>query len=297
MDQDFYYEETSPKNAKLMILGIVVVFVLICVGLYLYRAKYTLHIKKGITYEVGSTISEDIHDFVDNKIVDENDYTLLLAGVNMDDNVLNKVGEYTFKVKYKNVTKSGKIKVVDTKAPTVEVQELTVGVDEEYLVDDFIKVCDDYSKPCNVDYEKESDKNLNKKAGNYNFNIVIADAENNKVTKEVSLIVKSNYSYEAARKNDLHVDHIDPDLEDFDGTLILKFSEAYDPNEFDETDAYGEFLEITSEDHHNYLDPLYYNNAITEEQIAEAYNKYGYLVGYAIRVKLDNGLYFYLKNQ
>ena len=297
MDQDFYYEETSPKNAKLMVLGIVVVFVLICVGLYLYRAKYTLHIKKGITYEVGSTISEDIHDFVDNKIVDENDYTLLLAGVNMDDNVLNKVGEYTFKVKYKNVTKSGKIKVVDTKAPTVEVQELTVGVDEEYLVDDFIKVCDDYSKPCNVDYEKESDKNLNKKAGNYNFNIVIADAENNKVTKEVSLIVKSNYSYEAARKNDLHVDHIDPDLEDFDGTLILKFSEAYDPNEFDETDAYGEFLEITSEDHHNYLDPLYYNNAITEEQIAEAYNKYGYLVGYAIRVKLDNGLYFYLKNQ
>lgn len=297
MDQDFYYEETSPKNAKLMILGIVVVFVLICVGLYLYRAKYTLHIKKGITYEVGSTISEDIHDFVDNKIVDENDYTLLLAGVNMDDNVLNKVGEYTFKVKYKNVTKSGKIKVVDTKAPTVEVQELTVGVDEEYLVDDFIKVCDDYSKPCNVDYEKESDKNLNKKAGNYNFNIVIADAENNKVTKEVSLIVKSNYSYEAARKNDLHVDHIDPNLEDFDGTLILKFSEAYDPNEFDETDAYGEFLEITSEDHHNYLDPLYYNNAITEEQIAEAYNKYGYLVGYAIRVKLDNGLYFYLKNQ
>lgn len=297
MDQDFYYEETSPKNAKLMVLGIVVVFVLICVGLYLYRAKYTLHIKKGITYEVGSTISEDIHDFVDNKIVDENDYTLLLAGVNMDDNVLNKVGEYTFKVKYKNVTKSGKIKVVDTKAPTVEVQELTVGVDEEYLVDDFIKVCDDYSKPCNVDYEKESDKNLNKKAGNYNFNIVIADAENNKVTKEVSLIVKSNYSYEDARKNDLHVDHIDPDLEDFDGTLILKFSEAYDPNEFDETDAYGEFLEITSEDHHNYLDPLYYNNAITEEQIAEAYNKYGYLVGYAIRVKLDNGLYFYLKNQ
>ena len=297
MDQDFYYEETSPKNAKLMVLGIVVVFVLICVGLYLYRAKYTLHIKKGITYEVGSTISEDIHDFVDNKIVDENDYTLLLAGVNMDDNVLNKVGEYTFKVKYKNVTKSGKIKVVDTKAPTVEVQELTVGVDEEYLVDDFIKVCDDYSKPCNVDYEKESDKNLNKKAGNYNFNIVIADAENNKVTKEVSLIVKSNYSYEAARKNDLHVDHIDPNLEDFDGTLILKFSEAYDPNEFDETDAYGEFLEITSEDHHNYLDPLYYNNAITEEQIAEAYNKYGYLVGYAIRVKLDNGLYFYLKNQ
>lgn len=297
MDQDFYYEETSPKNAKLMVLGIVVVFVLICIGLYLYRAKYTLHIKKGITYEVGSTISEDIHDFVDNKIVDENDYTLLLAGVNMDDNVLNKVGEYTFKVKYKNVTKSGKIKVVDTKAPTVEVQELTVGVDEEYLVDDFIKVCDDYSKPCNVDYEKESDKNLNKKAGNYNFNIVIADAENNKVTKEVSLIVKSNYSYEAARKNDLHVDHIDPDLEDFDGTLILKFSEAYDPNEFDETDAYGEFLEITSEDHHNYLDPLYYNNAITEEQIAEAYNKYGYLVGYAIRVKLDNGLYFYLKNQ
>lgn len=297
MDQDFYYEETSPKNAKLMVLGIVVVFVLICVGLYLYRAKYTLHIKKGITYEVGSTISEDIHDFVDNKIVDENDYTLLLAGVNMDDNVLNKVGEYTFKVKYKNVTKSGKIKVVDTKAPTVEVQELTVGVDEEYLVDDFIKVCDDYSKPCNVDYEKESDKNLNKKAGNYNFNIVIADAENNKVTKEVSLIVKSNYSYEAARKNDLHVDHIDPNLEDFDGTLILKFSEAYDPNGFDETDAYGEFLEITSEDHHNYLDPLYYNNAITEEQIAEAYNKYGYLVGYAIRVKLDNGLYFYLKNQ
>ena len=296
MDQEFYFEESNPKKTKIIIVIMIIAFSLFCATLVYYRNLYTLHVKKDLVYEVGTQISEDVRDFVNNKVVDDGDYTLLLAGVSMEDNVLTKVGTYTFKVKYKNITKKGKLKVIDTVAPKVEVQDLTVGVNEEYEVSEFLTLCEDYSKPCNVLYEDESDKNLNKKEGSYKFNIIITDDVGNKVKKEVNLTVKKGYNLGKSKESDLTVHHIDPDLSDWDKSIVLKFSKGYDPNEIDESDAYSELLEITGSDLHNYIDPIYENNLITETQIIDVYNKYGLIIGYAIRVKLDNSLYLYLKN-
>ncbi|MCH5167683.1 MAG: hypothetical protein J1F35_07350 [Erysipelotrichales bacterium] len=296
MDQEFYFEETNPKKVKAVIITILVVGLLLC-GVFLYiRNLYTLNVKKEVVFEAGTKISYDVTDYINNKIVDKDDYTLLFSSVTMEDDILNKVGTYTFKVKYKNITRSGKIKVVDTTAPVVEVQELTVGEGEEFETSEFITKCEDYSLPCDVTYEKKSDENNYKKEGSYTFKIVIRDNQNNKATKEVNLTVKKGFNLTNTKESDLTIDHTDPEFSDWNDKMVLKFSKGYDPNEIDDTDEYGEFLEISGDDLHKYIDPLYENNAIVEKQLIDVYNKYGLLIGFAIRIKLDNGLYLYLEN-
>ena len=62
-----------------------------------------------------------------------------LPNISLDDKgKTTSTGEYEFKVKYKNITKKGKLTIEDTKAPEVEVRDLTVGVNEEYDVSDFV---------------------------------------------------------------------------------------------------------------------------------------------------------------
>lgn len=295
MDQDFYFEESNPRKTKRIIFAIIVVFLLIVGGLYYYKSKYTLNIKKNLKYEVGTVLPTDVREFVNNKVIDESDYTLLVSSISTEDGVLNKVGDYTYKIKYKNVTKTGKIKVVDTVAPRVEVEELTVGVNEEFLVDDFVKVCEDYSKPCKAEYDNESDSKLNEKEGTYDFKIRVSDSVGNMVKKDVTLHVKKGYNSKDGKESDLKIDHIEPEFADWNKEMIVSFTKACDPNEVDESDGYGEFLEISADDLHNYIDPLYMNNGIVDKQIIMVYNKYDLVIGYAIRVKLDNGLYLYCK--
>lgn len=296
MDQEFYFEESNPKKAKLIAAILLIVISLFFVGLLKLRSLYTLNLKKGLEFEVGTKISYDVTDYVTNRIVDENDYTLLFSAITMEDDVLNKIGEYTFKVKYKNVTKSGKLTVIDTVKPNVEVQDLTVGVNEEFLLDDFITKCEDYSLPCDVTYEDKKDEDNYKKEGSYKFNIFISDAAGNKVKKSVNLTVKKGYNYTQTKESDLKIDHIEPEYSDWDKSMILKFSKGYDPNDIDDTDVYGDLMDISGGDLHRYLDPMYENNRIEESQIIFVYNKYGLVIGFAIRVELDNGLSFYLKN-
>lgn len=295
MDNDFYFEESNPRKSKLIFVVIILVVSLFCVGLVILRSKYTLNVKRNLVFEVGSTLDDDVSLFVSNKVTDASDYKLLLTGVPIEDKVLTKVGEYPFKVKYKNITKSGTIKVVDTVAPMVEVTDLTIGVDEKLDLNDFITKCEDYSMPCKVDYKDNKDEEKSQKAGTYTLDIVVSDLVGNKVTKTVNLEVKNDYNSFKDKESDLKVDHISPVFDDWNGEMIIKYNKGYDPNEIEETDAYTELMEITNGDFHDYLDPIYANNLITDSQLIEVYNKYGLIIGYGIWVKLDNGLYFYLQ--
>lgn len=295
MDQEFYFEESNPHKTKKIIIVLILLFILVCGGFFYFRSKYTLNIKKNLKFEAGSILPSEVSAYVKNKVIDENDYTLMMESVTTEDNVLTKVGEYSFKIKYKNITKSGKLKVVDTVAPRVEVSELTIGVDEEFEVDDFITVCEDYSKPCSVSYDNQNDEKLTKEEGTHNFKINISDSVGNTIKRDVVLNVKKGYSAKENKESDLKTHHIDPDFSDWNNDIIIKFDKGYDPNEIDETDVYGELMELSGDDLHKYLDPLYMNNEIREKQIIQVYNKYGLVIGYAIRVKLDNGLYLYCK--
>lgn len=294
MDSDFYFEESNPRKSKLIFLAIILVILLLGGGFVFLRDKYTLNVKKNLVFEIGSTIDIDVSLFVNNKIVDASDYKLLLTSVPIEDNVLTKVGEYSFKVKYKNITKKGKIKVVDTVAPMVEVTDLTIGVDEELDINDFVTKCEDYSMPCKVEYKNSQDEDKIKDIGNYTFDIVISDLEGNKVTKTVNLEVKSDYNHTRNKESDLKVHHISPSFDDWDGQMVIKYDKGYNPNDIDDTEAYTELQEVTMGDFHEYLDSIYENNLITDSQLIEVYNQYGLIIGYGIRVKLDNGLSFYL---
>lgn len=295
MDQDFYFEESNPRKTKVVIICLVFVFVLVLGILFYARTRYTLNIKKDLKFEVGTVLSNDVRDFVKNKVVDEDDYTMMFSGAQQEDGILNKVGDYTFKIKYKNITKIGHIKVIDTVAPKVEVSDLTVGVDEEFLPDDFVTLCDDYSKPCKVEYVNGDSENLNKKVGSYKLEIRVSDSANNSIKKEVTLNVKEGFNLTKMKEADLNIHHIEPAFDDWKKEMIIKFSKGYDPNEIDESDAYTELMEVSGSDLHNYIDPLYINNLITDSQFIEVYNKYGLIIGYAIRIKLDNGLTLYCK--
>lgn len=294
MDTDFYFEESNPRKSKLILVVIILVFLLFCGGLAVLRSKYTLNVKKNLVFEVGSKIDRNVTSFVNNKVNDVSDYQLLLTGVPIEDDVLTKVGEYSFKVKYKNITKKGTIKVVDTVSPLVEVTDLTIGTDETLDLNNFITKCEDYSRPCNVSYAKDTDDDKYNKEGKYNFDIVISDTAGNKVTKSVNLEVKSGYNSVKDKESDLKVSYIEPEYADWNGEMVIKYTKGYDPNDIEETDAYTELMDISNGDFHDYLDPLYENNLIVDSQIIAVYNKYGLVIGYGIKVKLDNGLSFYL---
>lgn len=296
VEQDFYFEESNPRKTKLVIFGLILLFIIAVVCYFLVRNKYTLNIKRNLKFEVGSVLSTDIRDYVNNKVLDENDYSLILSSVQQEDGILTKTGEYSFKIKYKNVTKTGHLKVIDTVAPKVEVAELTVGIGEDFDGDDFIVSCEDYSKPCKVDYVDTNDAGPYKEEGTYNFQISISDNASNVVKKDVTLIVKKDYNSNVQKEKDLKADYIIPNFDDWNNEMIIKFEKGYDPNSIDDTDAYSKLMEVSGEDLHKYIDPLYVNNLITDSQIIEVYNKYGLVIGYAIRVKLDNGLVLYCQN-
>lgn len=294
MNDDFYFEESNPRKTKFIIVGILVVISLVVVFFIYYRNTYILSVRKKVTVEVGSTISYDVNDYVLSKIIDESDYKISFSGLDNDE-IFASVGEYTFKVKYKNITKSGKLVVEDNTPPTVVVNNLTVGVDEEFEVDDFITSCEDYSMPCTVKYKNEADENLISSDGVYTIELVISDKYDNKITKEVTLEVKKGYSRLNIIKSDLTIDHTEPSYDDWEGQMIISYNEAINPNEVEaSSEKYNEYMDILSSDLHQYMDELYVNNLITETEVIEVYNKYDYIIGYAIRVKLDNGIYIYL---
>lgn len=293
-ENEFYIEESNPKKTKLIIVVIILIISVLFVALLYYRNLYTLNVKNTVTYEVGEKLDKNVLNYLENKVIDEYDYRLNLNGVPTKDGILNKVGKYTYKVKYKSITKKGTIEVVDTKPPVVEVTSLTVGVKEDFELDEFITKCEDYSKPCNVLYKNEKDEHLNEKAGDYTFNIVISDVYNNKVTKRVKLEVKKNYSREKIKKKDLKVDHIEPDYKDWNNEMILTYSEGVDANKLDEDSRYTYLLDLAGGDLSIYLPSEYMTNVIEEAEIIFVYNKYDYVIGFAVRVKLDNGKVLYL---
>ncbi len=292
--EEFYYEGANPKRVKIICVILLILF-LIAIGAYVYiRTTYTLTVKSKIIVELGSEVSSDIRDYIDNKITDEDAYTLNLKGVSISDNKYDLVGEYQFKVKYKSITKKGKIVVKDTTPPVVEVENIKVGVGETIEPDEFIKTCDDYSRPCNVEVNGTSIEELVKKSGTYTVNLVISDQYNNKVTKSASLEVKKGYNREETFKSDLKIDHIDEDVDDFKKIMYIKYNKAIDPYELEDNEEYQELVSAATSSLYNYLPEEYKLNRVDDFMIIPVFNKYNYVVGVAIRVTLDNGKTMYL---
>lgn len=295
-ENEFYIEETSTKRVIINIFILCLLIGVCFIAILYYKKNYTLNIKKKVTYEVGSSLSYNLEDYITNKIIDKEDYTLNFKNVENKDSILTTTGEYTYKVKYKSITKTGKIIVKDTVAPKVETQDVLIGVGEDYLLDDFIRVCEDYSKPCLTTYKNESDENLNQKVGVYSFDIVVSDQSGNKVTKKVKLEVKKNYSREGMMKKEIIPDHIDPKYDDWQKEMFTTFKEGVLYEEITQDEDYNTLLDLTKYDLQTYLSEEYRDQTIRDFTVCCVYNKYKYIIGYAIRVEFENGDHTYLHN-
>lgn len=292
--EEFYYEGTNPKRVKIICVILVILFIIV-VGIYIYiRSTYTLNVKSKVIVELGSEVSNNITDYIDNKIADEKDYTLNLKGVSISDNKYDLVGEYQYKVKYKSITKKGKIVVKDTTPPDVEIEDVKVGIDEKIEPDEFVKSCVDYSRPCNVEVNGTSIEELVQHAGTYTVNLVISDQYNNKVNKTASLEVKKGYSRADVIQSDLKIDHIDEKVEDFKNELYIKYDKALAPHDFEHNEEYQTLAEAATSSLYNYLPEEYKLNRVDDFLLFPVFNKYNYVVGVAIRVTLDNGKTMYL---
>lgn len=293
-NDDFYYEGTSPKRVRVICVILLIIFTVAVLSFIYVRKTYTLTVKSKVIVELGSEVSNDIKDYVDNKIKSEDDYSINLKGVSIKDNKYDLPGEYTFKIKYKSITKKGKLVVKDTTPPNVEVQDVKVGVNEVIEADTFIKSCDDYSKPCIVDVNGEQIEDLVKKEGTHTVNLVISDQYDNKVTKTASIIVKKNYSREEELRSDLKFDHINEDVDDFKNVLYIKYNKALSDEELEENEEYQRLVEAATSSLYDYLPETYKLNRVDDFKIMSVYNKYDYVIGVAIRVTLDNGMTMYL---
>jgi hypothetical protein len=289
---EFYLEDVSKKEVlfKLFITVVVVVSATL-LGLYLI-GKNSLHIRKEIKYEVGSTLSKKVSDYVLGKNDNATEYTIKVEGLKLGE-VIEKTGEYKYTVKYRNQFKEGIIKVVDTKAPEVITQDVLIGPDDDYELDDFIKSCNDYSKPCKVTLKNDTDYT---EVGTYDLVLVVSDQSGNTTEKSAKLTIKEGYSLEQVKESDLKYASTEPNIEDFKEEYIFKkFDKAYDEQD-DTTEASEYLFDILTEDMTKYIPSEYSGATIVEQQTIEVLNKYGYVIGYAFKVKLSNGEETYLRN-
>ena len=287
---EYYVEDLSKKEIVFkLFITIIIVGCAVILGFYLIGMN-SLHIKKEIKLEVGTTLSKKVSDYVTGKLKNTTEYTIKVDGLKLGE-VVEKTGEYRYTVKYNHQIKEGKIVVVDTKAPEVTTQDVTIGPDDDYELDDFIKTCNDYSKPCKVTLKDDKDY---KEPGIYNLVLVVEDQSGNKTEKTAALTIKEGYSLKQVKESNLNIDHTEPAIENFkDEDVFIKFDKAYEND--DESDAYNYLLDLLTEDMNQYIPSEYTGATIVEQETIELFNKYGYVVGYAFKVKLSNGEETYLK--
>ena len=287
--EEVYIEQTSKKTIFKTI--IVILFVLgILIGGYIYfHSNNILRLNK-VVVELGNKLPDDISIYVKNKIQNINDYDLNLIKVSVDENGrTDEVGEFKYSVKYGSQKKTAKLIVKDTKAPTVTVKELTIGVSEEFMLDDFITSCEDLSKTCKVTLKKSSDEKLFSKVGSHDIVLRIRDMYGNSVDKTVKLTVSNTETLSGTKAEDMEISRISPDYDDFDGTITFKYDHAVNEETLDESEEYSSYLDLVSTDYSELYENVY------EQEIITLYNKYGYIIGFTVRLTYNDGTHEYVK--
>lgn len=279
---EIYYEESNHVFIKCM----VILFLIGLLGgaFIYYKTENTVRIKN-ITIEVGSKLSTDVNDYLKKGNRFSSKYKLYLDGVDV-----NVVGKYTYKIKYNKHTKKGYINVVDTKEPSILLdEEVTIGKDTPFDPSIFVLKCDDYSLPCSVNLKNKDDLNKIKNIGEYDLEIIISDSVGNKTTKLVKLNVSDTDQIFSKSTSDLdyYTNSISDD--DLGHTLFISLDSAIS----EESEEYKKlFLEVSSTNFNDYVDKDIYST-----RIITAYNRYGYVIGLQVEVTFNDGTKKLIKNK
>lgn len=289
--EEIYIEQTSSKTIFKTLL-LIFFFLGILIGGYLFFHNKNILRLNQVTLELGDKVPDDIEIYVKNDIDNVNAYELNTVSVSVDENGnIDEVGEFPFTVKYDSQKKSGKIIVKDTTAPNVRLKQLTVGVDEEFLMSDFIVDCNDLSLPCKVEWEDKKEERLLSEVGTHSVSLKVSDKYGNSVIKKATLIVSSDKTLLGEKESDLEVVKTDPSYEDFDGTVTVKYERAVSEELLDTLEEYDIYLELASTDYNEILE-----EEVLEQEILTLYNKYGYIVGFTVRLTLSDGTIKYMNN-
>jgi len=286
MDEDFYIEETSPKKIFFICLFILVAISLL-VGYLYYNTDLQIVRSRDLTIELGDKLPTNISKFLRGR--DLSDWTIDVSTVSVDEEGnTDAVGEYSFTARKDSNTRRGKIFVVDTTPPVVETQDLTVGVNEEFDIEDFILSCEDLSGSCFYEYAKEEYYTLNETEGTSEVSIIVKDAHDNQVVVKAILTVKEGASLSNTKAADLEVYRTYPRYEDWDKTFTFKFEKGIRDN----SDVLNtKFLEIVNTD---YSDK--FNKPVKERTNLIAYNRFGFALGISVRLEFEDGEVVFVTN-
>ncbi len=282
MDQDFYIEESSPIK---VIFALIIFAGLIAGGIYFYLDyKNKDNIKlKSVTVELGEKLSTDIKDYITGNNIEG--YTLDVTNVSIDENgKTSSAGEYAYKVKKGSIIKKGKLYVKDTTKPLFEIEDLTVGVNEDFNPNDFLTKCTDLSLPCTVKFKKVKDLELNKNEGTYKVTLIISDAAGNEVTKESKLTVSGENTLQKKKASLLEFDHLSEEDSAYDKTYTLKLDKALNEESIEFNDALNKVS----------MKEYSFNKEVTDKKILIIYNKYNYVIGFSTKVTFDDGSILYI---
>lgn len=284
VDEDFYIEKSSPLKIfftfllSLLVLGVFV-------GVYFFYFYHEPIKLKTITIELGAKVPSDPNYYV--KGSKKHKYIIDLSSVSVDEEgITNSVGEYSYKVTLGKESKKGKIYVKDTTPPIVELKELTVGLNEDFEVEDFVLSCEDLSEICFVYYKKESEENLSENVGEYNVTLSIKDKYDNTITKTTKLIVSKDASLNAVKSNDLTPASLYPKDEKWNNTYTVKFSKGL--LETDESFE-AQILTLTNTDFMSLFE-----EKVIHQTLLNVYNQYNYVIGFSMKLEFENGNIVYV---
>lgn len=292
MEDEIIYEESKMSN-KLKALILLIVLFAISFGIVFVFKRNNFAVKKTITIEVGEKISLNVRDYITNNPLNDKDYKLTIDSVPYDNtNRATTVGEYTYRVTFKDTIKEGTIIVKDTKGPDVKTIDLTIGPNEKFEASDFILSCSDYSLPCSYEFNGNIDTS---KTGVFDVSIIAKDLQNNEVRVNTKLTVKEGYSLKETKTKDLTPKYLEPSYDDWNNQYVVKFAGGLDPEDEDNYrwNYYYEFLDSNYSD---YLDSDHKGKTIASSEIMAVYNQYHYIIGFACRATLSDGSITYLTN-
>lgn len=279
MDEDF---KDVTANSKKMVVIFVLIVVALLVGGYFFVFKPIYFSVKTVEIELGDEAPTEVEKYLGSYGGKLSEYKLDISSVDV-----NAVGEYTYTVTGKNMTKRGKIKVVDTEAPEFTLQDMTIEEgNEDYFLGSFLATCEDKSKPCLVNLKNAKDESKFKTPGNYTIEIEVSDVYGNKKSAKANLIVVEKGKYTDPKTMDLEYASNSKGTEKFDGIVFKKLDKAI-PSDTDA--ARDEMNNISTVDLDGYVSENYPGYRLISSSIIELYNKSNYVIGFAIELAITNG--------
>lgn len=286
MDEDFL-DVTDNSSKRIVAILLFIVLSLLVLG-YVFVYKPHHFGLKQLTFEINSELPQDINEYLKKPVVSTSLYKLDLSKVKTDE-----VGTYEYTISINKNKQKGKIKIVDTNPPEYKIkQNVKVEVDnEDFFIGDVIETCTDASLPCLISYKNDKDINFLKSVGKHSITIVISDIYKNKKEETIEIEVVKKGTIVTEEELDLTFAKASSELPGFKNEYYFKLDKALKPDSKEAEDKAGE---IPAEKTLEFVKAKYPQNSIKESEIVSMYNKSGYIIGFVVKITLNNDKIVYM---